>query len=622
MPPGFAPGKGGHATYDPALRFEMTRQGADFLQTAIRATPAGEKRATVRVDLVYGAAKADEVFFSWRGEKLYELPVVWLHPLNRWANSSINPHGSADFAREATTRCLECHTTYMEHVSGTLNEYRRNNLVLGVTCEKCHGPGREHVAYHSAHPEADTGRAVVHPGRLSRERRIDVCTQCHSNAIKPRGPAFGYRPGQPLEAAYRTLRTKYPENDHVANQIQYLRQSKCFQKSDTLTCVTCHDPHRPHEPGDAGAARRSCAKCHQPEACGERPRLPAAVRDDCVGCHMSPRVWMNVHFHTSDDRYVPPIRRYQHRIAVDPVARNEVLLTWHRTQPDGASRAEAERLTKELVGHWLAEAEKCRRDYRFLAVIGCVREALRLDDSPALYEELRKAVAVQARLDADLADALHQIDTRRFPEAVRTLEGILSVKPDLAVAHGKLGTAYAVLGKNELAVKHLRAVGESDPDDPYGHMMLGWLAYLKGRPEEAVREYCLADEVEPFNSKTHYYRGLAWLKLGQFLEAEQDFRKVLVIDPKHAGACQGLGDVLRKQGQPAEAVRYARRAAQLTGSENPDVLVTLAEAYADAGRFREASDTLAKALDAARVTNPKMVPQIRQRIEETRAQTK
>jgi tetratricopeptide (TPR) repeat protein len=619
MPAGFAPGKGTHTTQDPALRFEMTQAGGDFFQTAVRTTAKGEERAKARIDLVYGANLADEVFFSWRGDRLYELPMAWLHPLNCWGNTSINPFGSGDFTREATTRCLECHNTWLGHVAGTTNQYQREHLLLGVTCERCHGPGREHVAFHRAHPEAKAAHAVVDPRRLTRERQLEVCTQCHSNAPKRRGPAFSYRPGEPLESYFRTSKSKYPEDDHVANQVQYLRQSKCFQKSDTLTCTTCHNPHRPPGPGHSALAQRSCLKCHQAADCGEQPHLPAAVRSNCVGCHMPQRVWMNVHFHTADDGFVPPIRRYQHRIAVDTTARQEVLLAHYRQQSGAASRREADRLTRALVTHWLAEADRYRRQYRFLAVIGALREALRLEDAPATRAQLRQAVAFQAKLDADLVLALHQVDQKQFPQAIETLQRILTVKPDHALAHGKLGSCYAVTGRKDLAVEHLQAVALHDPDLPYGYEMLGWLAYLGNRSEEAVDFYRRANAIEPLNAQINHRWGLALVKLARWEEAGDCFRRVLTIDPRHAGGCQGQSIVLRQQGRPEEAERFARRAAQLTGFQNADILLTLAESYAEAGRFGDAADTAAKALGAAKKNDPKMVPTIRDRLEEFQA---
>jgi tetratricopeptide (TPR) repeat protein len=231
-------------------------------------------------------------------------------------------------------------------------------------------------------------------------------------------------------------------------------------------------------------------------------------------------------------------------------------------------------------------------------------------------------VAIQARLDADLNEALHDIDERRFPSAIGTLEKLLRIKPDLAVAHGKLGTAYAATGQSKLAVKHLRAVAQHDPDDPYGLMMLGWLAYLQGNAEEALELYRRADEIEPFNAKTHYHWGLALVKLGRWAEAGSAFRQVLVIDPNHAGACQGLGHALRQQGEPAKALRFAQRAARLSNEENADVLISLAETYADLARFAEAEDTAIKALDAAQTSNPQLVPHIRQRLAAIRARGK
>src|SRR5262249_1420339 len=131
-----------------------------------------------------------------------------------------------------------------------------------------------------------------------------------------------------------------------------------------------------------------------------------------------------------------------------------------------------------------------------------------------------------------------------------------------------------------------------------------------------------ADEIEPFNAKINYHLGLALAKLGRWPEAADRFRRVLTMDPNHAGGCHSLSHALRHQGQPAEALRFALRAARLTQFQNPDVLLTLGESYADAGRFADADNTAAQALDAAQKSNPKLVPQIRLRREELRMRAK
>jgi tetratricopeptide (TPR) repeat protein len=618
MPPGFAPGQGVYATRDPSLRFEMTRRGDEFFETAVRDTPTGELRQSARIDLVYGARGiTDEVFFSWVGDRLFELPIVWLHPQHQWGASPFNPHGGGDFSREMTPRCLECHNTWFEHVPGTANEYKREGSILGITCERCHGAGEKHVAYHREHPQETAARDVIHPGRLSRELQMDLCAQCHSNAILYRGPAFSYQPGEPLANYFKTVASRYPEDDHVANQVKYLRESKCFQKSDTLTCTTCHSPHLPRSQ-EANSGRRTCLQCHAPMDCQERERLPAAVQDNCVGCHMPARNKIQVHFRTASEAYVPPAQRWEHRIGIYPEARQEVLLEWYKSQPDGECREQAARLTQTLAEHWLTEAEARREAYRFLAAVDAYRQAYKYDHAPATRAKLDEIVALNTELDTAWFDALHQSDQRRYSEAIQTLEDILRVKPDTARIHGKLGTLYAIVGQKEQAHEHLRAVAKYDPDDPYGYAMLGWLAYLDGRFEAALEAYLQADELDPYRSKIKYEMGLVLLKLARWPEAAEQFRQALAIDPRHAGALNGWSLAERQQGQVEAAISAALRAAQLSEYRNPDILTTLAEGYASAGRLDEAAAAADKAVEAAEVSSPELVPTLRARREDFR----
>ena len=621
MPRGFLPGQGTYLTGEPGLRFEMTREDDSFFMTAIHKKPGGQEQTKSRIDFVLGAGgKADEVYLAWHGDTLWELPMAWMFTLDRWGASHYSPHGSGDFSRESTVRCLECHNTWFEHIPGTLNRYNHEHgFLAGVTCERCHGPGREHVAYHASHPEDDAARKIVQPALLSRERQIEVCTQCHSNFIKHRTRALAYRPGEPLAASYRSVRSKHTEDDHVANQIQYLRESKCFRNSE-MTCTTCHNPHRAEQPARSGI--ESCLACHSQDDCGERPKLPAAVQDNCVACHMPRYIKINVNFMTEDDDYVPPIRRSEHRIEIHPRATQEVLLEWYRGQSDEESGKAATRIAKSLSDEWLAESELCRRDYRFLGAIAAIREAFRIAPAPETRAKLRAAVATLHRIETDYDEAASRLESHDYAGAIELLEGILKLKPNHAKSHGRLGTAYAATGRRDLAVEHLQAVAECDPDDAYGLSMQGWLAFLEDRPRDAAEFYRLADEIEPFSAQINYHWGLSLMKLGSWEEAGQRFTNALDADPNHAGACQGLAHVLRQRGETAEALEYSQRAARLSRYQNSDILLTLADIYADAGQFAAAEKTAAQALESAQKQGSQSVETVRRHIAEIRAQAK
>ncbi|MBC7852966.1 MAG: tetratricopeptide repeat protein [Pirellulaceae bacterium] len=244
------------------------------------------------------------------------------------------------------------------------------------------------------------------------------------------------------------------------------------------------------------------------------------------------------------------------------------------------------------------------------------RQAQRIHPTPAAKEKLAGVIALQSKIDGNWFQAAQEIQEKKFAAAAVTLEGILAVKPDLPLAHGKLGSVYASLGQKEKAREHLEAVSRLDPDEPYGESMLGWLDYLDGRHGEALEHYHRAAEMEPRNAKVKDNQGLAHLGLGQWQEAEAAFGKVLALDPKHSGAYQGLSHALRGRGQNAEALKNALRAAELTRFANVDILLSLADAYADAGRLNDARNTASRALAAAPGGNPQLAAQIMARIAE------
>src|SRR5262249_35098823 len=142
-----------------------------------------------------------------------------------------------------------------------------------------------------------------------------------------------------------------------------------------------------------------------------------------------------------DDNYVPPIERCDHRIAIHPRATRKVLWEHFRRQDDPESAEQAQRLGQALVDEWRAEAESCRREYRFLGAIAALREACRVVPTPEIRRTLGESVAFLANFDRDLQDADALVGANRFTEAIALYERILKVKPDSAVAHGKLGTA-------------------------------------------------------------------------------------------------------------------------------------------------------------------------------------
>jgi tetratricopeptide (TPR) repeat protein len=90
----------------------------------------------------------------------------------------------------------------------------------------------------------------------------------------------------------------------------------------------------------------------------------------------------------------------------------------------------------------------------------------------------------------------------------------------------------------------------------------------------------------------------------------KEYQKALDLAPQHLSAHLGLAWLLAtcpeaslRNGQ--KAVELAQQAERLGGGESPQILDTLAAAYAEAGRFGEAVETAKRALDLSVAQNNK-----------------
>jgi hypothetical protein len=155
-------------------------------------------------------------------------------------------------------------------------------VVLGISCERCHGPTAEHV---EAMTKKDPGASIFRLATLSRERQIDVCAQCHGGRRFPLTAAFSYLPGEPLDNYYSHDQPN-PEAtvDVHGNQVALLQRSRCYQSSNNLVCSTCHDVHQRQR--DAAAFSARCLECHRPQSCGEYRKFKDKIVSGCVDCHM------------------------------------------------------------------------------------------------------------------------------------------------------------------------------------------------------------------------------------------------------------------------------------------------------------------------------------------------
>jgi hypothetical protein len=308
----FATGSNIFKTANPALYFKMSADADGFHQTAVdEISPGKNIELTQRFDIVVGLQKS-QTYLYWKDDLLFELPVSWWVATGQWINSPGYEDGAVRFDRPIYPRCLECHGSYFKSLAPPPNKYDPASLGLGIECERCHGPGREHVAlYSSTNPPKDGApKAIVNPESLPRNRQVDGCALCHAGLGNPLQPALSFQPGDALDKYLQLpeMDTDLAVDVH-GNQVELLKKSRCFRSSN-MTCITCHNVHRVER--DAASFSKYCLNCHKAQQCGKFATIGAQIANNCVDCHMPLKKFSNSNSQTLQ----LPVR--DHDIAIYP----------------------------------------------------------------------------------------------------------------------------------------------------------------------------------------------------------------------------------------------------------------------------------------------------------------
>jgi Flp pilus assembly protein TadD len=115
-----------------------------------------------------------------------------------------------------------------------------------------------------------------------------------------------------------------------------------------------------------------------------------------------------------------------------------------------------------------------------------------------------------------------------------------------------------------------------------------------GRSQEALRESRRAYELDPFALLVSIMYGWQLYLARDYDRAIEQFRRTLEINTSWAPTYAGLGLVYAQKGMPDEAIRAARKAAELW-PQRTDLLADLAYVQALAGETRDALETLQRA---------------------------
>jgi len=251
----------------------------------------GKQKRSEAFDIVIGSGKSGQTYLYWSRDHLFQLPVSYFTVIDKWANNPGYP-GRVIYDRPITARCLECHSTFAQQntVADVGPEsFAKNQLILGVDCERCHGPAKEHVDFYANNPADIPGKYIINPATFTRQQKLDMCAVCHGGRLNNKQPSFTFEPGDKLTDyfIYNTVVSDVENIDVHGNQYGLLASSQCFVQSD-LTCNSCHNSHK-NEAGNMALYSARCMSCHTKEHanfCTFNSEPGVVLSNNCIDCHM------------------------------------------------------------------------------------------------------------------------------------------------------------------------------------------------------------------------------------------------------------------------------------------------------------------------------------------------
>jgi tetratricopeptide (TPR) repeat protein len=496
--------------------YEMVARDGRTYQRQYQIDPGGKRinETEKPVDYVLGSGNHARSFLSRAPDNtLLQLPLGWYAENGgTWAmNPGYDRPDHPGTRRRVTYDCIFCHDAYP--VIPAASAAPRSAPVFdtvpeGITCARCHGDVTNHAE-------------IVNPAKLSPDRQMEVCMQCHLETTSSSLPAsivryergpFSYKPGEPLsDFILHFDHAKGSGRDdkfEITGSVYRLRQSRCFLESKgALTCTTCHDPHAA-QPKNYAAVCRTCHAAYLSRAAATHP-----ASEDCTGCHMQKR-------HTDD---VP------HAVMTDH-------LIQRGKQPD-RPRTETTDYRGDVVSYY-PTAPARPEDELYLAIAQVTQSANLRAGIPRLKAALDKYQPARAEYSLQYGDALRA--NGNTAEAQAAYEEALRREPQSAAALERM----ALLNPNVRAENILKELLQRRPDAAPYQFELGLTLLGEGKQTDALASFEAAARADPELLEAWNSLGAIRFEAGDSVHAEPALRNAIRIQPNFAPARNNLGNLL------------------------------------------------------------------------------
>jgi len=219
----------------------------------------------------------------------------WLH----WSRGGLNWNNM----------CADCHSTNVrKNYNENTKAYNTEYSIINVSCEACHGPGKEHITQvkdlGDGYAAKDSKFQMT--ADISSQQLVNQCARCHmrreqfSENFNHEGTLLDHYFPQLLESPIYFADGQILDENYVYGSFI---QSKMYHNG--VSCKDCHNSHSLKLKFDGN---KLCMQCHEPEQYNVASHHKHAGIEDasqCINCHMVGKTYMGIDYRRDHSFRIP-----------------------------------------------------------------------------------------------------------------------------------------------------------------------------------------------------------------------------------------------------------------------------------------------------------------------------
>ena len=541
--------------------------------------------------------------------------------------------------------CADCHSTDLVKDFDEENyAFHTSWSIINVSCEACHGPGEEHVAFIGSN-EYEEGQPYDGSNHMqltkyiTTEEQVGQCARCHSrrSQLTPffnhTGTFFDHYIPDILRDEIYHPDGQIMDEDYVYGSFV---QSKMFMEG--VRCSNCHNPHSMEL---IKIGNDLCLQCHVKETYDVEAHHFHPMETEsaqCINCHMTGELYMVNDFRRDHSFRVPrPDQTVQYgtpnacnkchedksaewaaKWVEDwygeerPAHYSDALLAGSTRQTSAVpalveliqdkTQAPIVRATaiwylgqiggdqsvyNVIVGALSDPDPMVKIEAMNMLMIGNPEDRLQLF-SPMLRDSIRAVRITAANGLAGISPELMDVANQEAHQAaLEEYETYLYMNGDFPMGQISKAQYYERTQQPQKAEEAYKYALRQDKLAHAASINLGSLYNSQGRNEEALAALQTIIKLDPNHGQAHYSLGLLYAELGQMDQAIESLGKAARLQPENPRMFYNWGLALQNQQRPDEAEEAFKEGLEVH-PDQVDLLYALSVLYVQQQKLNQA----------------------------------